>query len=167
MTIIKSPDHNHSTSTDFSHIVNETYTPGPADGDLNISSVHPAWRETWTGTQNSGRLSYTSEVPGITSDSSIYTTVAYDNSTTLYAHYMALVAPSFLTMAVASVAVLILVVTLVTCFRRKQHYQKIPTAESVSYDYIYKPLQGNILDEEYENTFVGVSIPLLQDNTRI
>ena len=34
-------------------------------------------------------------------------------------------------------------------------------------DYVYKPLAGAGLDEEYENTFVGVSIPLLQENTKL
>ena len=36
-----------------------------------------------------------------------------------------------------------------------------------TYDYIYKPVSGSTLDEEYETTFVGVSIPLLQEVTRI
>ncbi len=31
------------------------------------------------------------------------------------------------------------------------------------YDSIYKPSQGDILDDEYENTFVGVDVPLLQE----
>ena len=31
------------------------------------------------------------------------------------------------------------------------------------YDYIYKPLESGILDEEYESTFVGVDVPLLQE----
>ena len=36
-----------------------------------------------------------------------------------------------------------------------------------TYDYIYKPVSGGALDDEYETTFVGVSIPLLQEVTRI
>ena len=34
-------------------------------------------------------------------------------------------------------------------------------------DYIYRPLQGDVRDDDYENTFVGVSVPLLQDVTKI
>lgn len=53
---------------------------------------------------------------------------------------------------------------------RKRHaYQLIPAHDPHHrFDYIYRPIQGNVaLDDEYENTFVGVSIPILQDNTRI
>ena len=51
-------------------------------------------------------------------------------------------------------------------------YNSLPSSSANSasyfaYDYIYRPLHGNRLDDEYENTFVGVSIPLLQEVTVI
>ena len=68
---------------------------------------------------------------------------------------------------VSSVCVFILVVILWIYCRKPYNYQKIQSDESSKYEYIYKPLAGGTLDEEYENTFVGVSIPLLQDNTKV
>ena len=38
---------------------------------------------------------------------------------------------------------------------------------STPYDYVYKPSQQGYIQEEYENTFVGVSIPLLQEVTKV
>lgn len=48
-------------------------------------------------------------------------------------------------------------------------YNSLPSTSHsyFAYDYIYRPLHGNRLDDEYENTFVGVSIPLLQEVTVI
>ena len=92
------------------------------------------------------------------------------SNSTSYSPYSDLVmgaVPGLIMMAFASVSVFFLGMVAISCFRRKRKYQKIPTNEPITYDYIYRPLQGNVLDEEYENTFVGVSIPLLQDNTRI
>ena len=34
-------------------------------------------------------------------------------------------------------------------------------------DYIYRPIQGDVRDDDYENTFVGVSVPLLQDVSKV
>ena len=44
-------------------------------------------------------------------------------------------------------------------------YRRLAIFKEHGYDYIYRP-QG-VLDDEYENTFVGVSMPLLQDITII
>ena len=68
-----------------------------------------------------------------------------------------------------SVALLMLLISKVMWRRKQGQYQRLPTSDpSHRYSYIYRPMQGNAaLDDEYENTFVGVSIPLLQDNTRI
>ena len=47
-------------------------------------------------------------------------------------------------------------------------YQRLPTSPNEkSKPRLYKPSQGGLLDEEYENTFVGVSVPLLQEVTKI
>ena len=72
-------------------------------------------------------------------------------------------------LGLAAVVTLIIILGLMSCVRRRKHvmYQKLATSETANYDYIYRPLQGGRLDEEYENTFVGVSIPLLQDNTKV
>lgn len=71
----------------------------------------------------------------------------------------------------ASVLTLIIIMSLLACFRKRHTYEIIPSTgdnTSITYDYIYKPLIGSsLLDEEYENTFVGVSIPLLQQNTKV
>ena len=45
---------------------------------------------------------------------------------------------------------------------------EIPEPEPATpYDYVYKPSQQGYIQEEYENTFVGVSIPLLQEVTKV
>ena len=78
--------------------------------------------------------------------------------------------------------VLVVFLSIVTCvgiiavvaskiiLRRRHQYQLIPNSMDPThrFNYIYRPLHGNAaLDNEYENTFVGVSIPILQENTRI
>ena len=77
------------------------------------------------------------------------------------------VGPSVVLISVAALVFLMVVLSFYSYIRRHHQYEKLPTGDTISYDYIYRPLQGNMLDDEYENTFVGVSIPLLQDNTRI
>ena len=86
-----------------------------------------------------------------------------------------LLSPSELTIVlivtgVASIVFLIVILLIIFTTKRKHLYHIIPSTNdnSITYDYIYKPLIGSlVLDEEYENTFVGVSIPLLQDNTKV
>ena len=86
-----------------------------------------------------------------------------------------LLSPSELTIvlvvtAVASIVFLIVILLVIFTTRRKHLYHIIPSSNdrNITYDYIYKPLIGSlVLDEEYENTFVGVSIPLLHDNTKL
>ena len=39
--------------------------------------------------------------------------------------------------------------------------------DDAEYDYLYKPLERGYLDEEYSNTFVGISVPILQDVTEV
>ena len=71
----------------------------------------------------------------------------------------------------ASVLVLLsfIVVSVVLWMRWRQYfsYKRLSSSGPGGYDYIYKPLQGHGLDEEYENTFVGVSVPLLQEVSKI
>lgn len=63
---------------------------------------------------------------------------------------------------------LVVTVSLVLWLRPRHHYHRLSTEDGkVGYEYIWKPLQGGLLDEEYENTFVGVSVPLLQETTKI
>jgi len=50
---------------------------------------------------------------------------------------------------------------------RKKFYESVEQEEDIPYNYIYKPAQIGYIDDEYENTFVGVSIPLLQDVTKV
>ena len=71
----------------------------------------------------------------------------------------------------ASLGILLAVIVMVSLYfmmRSKRLYRRIPgTCEGRDYEYIYKPLAGNAIDEDYENTFVGVSIPLIQDVTKL
>ncbi len=71
----------------------------------------------------------------------------------------------------ASLGILFVTVVLVSLYfmlRSRRDYRRIPGAsDAQEYEYIYKPLAGNSLDEEYENTFVGVSIPLIQENSKV
>ena len=69
---------------------------------------------------------------------------------------------------VASVCIFVVLVMVGVYCRKPYNYQHIQSDQLDSkYDYIYRPLAGGDLDEEYDNTFVGVSIPLLQDNTKV
>ena len=70
-------------------------------------------------------------------------------------------------------AVLVVICAIIgyVMWSRMRHYryeklQRLLDDEHIA-PYIYKPLQGGSLDEQYENTFVGVSVPLLQDNTKV
>ena len=71
----------------------------------------------------------------------------------------------------AGVAICLTVIVLGVWYivkKRRQGYFRIPTSSDVrKYDYFYKPSGGNSLDDEYENTFVGVSVPLLQEVTKV
>ena len=74
----------------------------------------------------------------------------------------------FVTAAVAIFLTLVILVGFYVMRRRRRNYNKIPTSSDVGrYEYFYKPSNGNSLDEEYENTFVGVSVPLLHEVTKI
>jgi hypothetical protein len=46
-------------------------------------------------------------------------------------------------------------------------YERLPVTNDQKPTHIYKPSHGGLLDEEYENTFVGMSIPILQDVTKV
>ncbi len=66
------------------------------------------------------------------------------------------------------VTVLILGVFCVLRRKKRLSYAKIPSSSDVKrYEYFYRPSNGNSLDDEYENTFVGVSVPLLHEVTKI
>ena len=71
----------------------------------------------------------------------------------------------------ASLGILLVVIVMLSLYfmmRSKRFYSRIPgTCEGQDYEYIYKPLAGGAIDEEYENTFVGVSIPLIQDVSKV
>lgn len=55
---------------------------------------------------------------------------------------------------------------LLLCRRRMQTYHSLPSGSTRNYDYLYRPLnKAGRLNEEYDHTFVGVSIPLLQEVT--
>lgn len=55
---------------------------------------------------------------------------------------------------------------LVVCRRRLHAYHSLPSGSSSHYDYLYRPLhKAGHLSEECNHTFVGVSIPLLQEVT--
>ena len=74
----------------------------------------------------------------------------------------------FMTAGVAVCLTMILLGVLYILKRRRQGYFRIPTSSDIKkYDYFYKPSNGNALDDEYENTFVGVSVPLLQEVTKV
>ena len=48
-------------------------------------------------------------------------------------------------------------------YQKRQHsYQPMENNNS-AFNYTYKPLKAGILDDEYESTFVGVDVPLLQE----
>ncbi len=63
--------------------------------------------------------------------------------------------------------ILIFIMIILCMIRRRKDYKTIELPEEIGYEYIYKPLISGINDEDYENTFVGVSIPLLQDVSRV
>ncbi len=61
--------------------------------------------------------------------------------------------------AVCCILIFTICVAIVYCKRRLY----LSSFEKLSDNYIYKPLQGGQLDKQYENTFVGVDVPLLQE----
>ena len=66
-----------------------------------------------------------------------------------------------------ALSVLVIVITMWIYYRRHDSYEHIEDDGQHGANCVYKPLIGAGLDDEYENTFVGVSIPLLQDNTKL
>ena len=77
------------------------------------------------------------------------------------------------TTTIISALSLFLVVLALWIYCRRPYKQFLPsykqlfTGEGDSGAYMYKPLAGEGLDEEYENTFVGVTVPILHDNTKV
>ncbi|KAK2142685.1 hypothetical protein LSH36_923g01030 [Paralvinella palmiformis] len=65
----------------------------------------------------------------------------------------------------------LLLVFWIQCKKRLMllRYERLPVtvADQRETNFAYKPSNGDWLDEEYENTFVGVSIPILQDVTKL
>ncbi|KAK2164082.1 hypothetical protein LSH36_69g07008 [Paralvinella palmiformis] len=65
----------------------------------------------------------------------------------------------------------LLLVFWIQCKKRLMllRYERLPVtaADQRDTNFVYKPSNGDLLDEEYENTFVGVSIPILQDVTKL
>ena len=52
--------------------------------------------------------------------------------------------------------------------KRTRYTRLLGSSDGTQYDYIYKPQASNaVLDDEYENTFVGVSVPLLQEISKV
>ncbi len=60
-------------------------------------------------------------------------------------------------------------VCFVQCKRRWMiiRYERLPVTEEYKTNFDYKPTPGGLLDEEYENTFVGVSMPILHEVTKV
>ena len=60
-------------------------------------------------------------------------------------------------------AVFIFTILVGVLYHKRQNSHQSMVMNSSTYDYIYKPLKKGILDDEYESTFVGVDVPLLQE----
>ena len=66
------------------------------------------------------------------------------------------------TIAVVGALFIFTILVGVLYHRRQNSYQSM-AVNSSTYDYIYKSLKKGIMDDEYESTFVGVDVPLLQE----
>ena len=70
-------------------------------------------------------------------------------------------------LTVAFSIVLFVMLFMWICCRSHQRFRQITVSRDQLYEYIYSPLHPTDQDDEYENTYVGISIPLLQDNTKV
>jgi len=70
-------------------------------------------------------------------------------------------------LTVAFSIVLFVMLFMWICCRGHERFRQISVSREQLYEYIYSPLHRNDQDDEYENTYVGISIPLLQDNTKV
>ena len=70
-------------------------------------------------------------------------------------------------LTVAFSIVLFVMLFMWICCRSHQRFRQIAVSRDQLYEYIYSPLHPTEQDDEYENTYVGISIPLLQDNTKV
>lgn len=70
-------------------------------------------------------------------------------------------------LTVAFSIILFVVLFMWICCRSHERFRQISISRDQLYEYIYSPLHRSDQDDEYENTYVGISIPLLQDNTKV
>ncbi|CAD5113773.1 unnamed protein product [Dimorphilus gyrociliatus] len=74
--------------------------------------------------------------------------------------------PNLIILTVVLLSVLLAVAIGLIRRRLKKFKTEIDSSFLDRYRHIYEPLAAGPADE-YDNTFVGVSVPLLQDNTKI
>ena len=63
-------------------------------------------------------------------------------------------------------ALVSVIMTLYILLKRKNRYERVVCSDERLQDYFHKPA-SHYMDEEYENTFTGVSIPLMQDVSKV
>ena len=63
-------------------------------------------------------------------------------------------------------ALVSVIMTLYILLKRKNRYERVVCVDDRFRDYFHKPTT-HYIDEEYENTFTGVSIPLMQDVSKV
>ena len=63
-------------------------------------------------------------------------------------------------------ALVSVIMTLYILLKRKNRYERVVCVDDRFRDFFHKPTT-HYIDEEYENTFTGVSIPLMQDVSKV
>ena len=63
-------------------------------------------------------------------------------------------------------ALITLILTLYILLKRNNWYERVVCSDERLQDYFHKST-SHYIDEEYENTFTGVSIPLMQDVSKV
>lgn len=165
---------NDGITTSFESIQSKTYTNNSSIAAASTSSSgYASGFQITSGVYTSGIEESSAEFFQSTSNWRSWWSSDYveAGSVTLSAETLADISSGYFNVAgvvIGALALLFLLSAfgLVLCRRRLHAYHSLPSGSSSHYDYLYRPLhKAGHLSEECNHTFVGVSIPLLQEVT--
>lgn len=163
---------NDGTTTSFESIQSKTYASKSSTAASTSSSDYASGFQTTSGdVYTSGIEESTEFFQSTYSWRSWWSSDVDAGSVTLSAETLTEISSGYFYVAgvvIGALALLFLLSAfgLVVCRRRLHSYHSLPSGTSNHYDYLYRPLhKAGHLIEECNHTFVGVSIPLLQEVT--
>ena len=128
---------------------------------VDLSQHHHHQQDQHTKMLEAIKSDFRDKLPTISPEETIRSTLLWDIITGDNAVFAAIA-------GILGVCALVSVImTLYILLKRKKRYERVVCADERLQDYFHQKPTDHYIDEEYENTFTGVSIPLMQDVSKV